>query len=235
MPVQNRKPIIFYTVSRNHKIRRTSEGPQKNEEYDMIWGILTSIKLMEDSYEGRPTYKYYFNFEPPSHDCTEILQAGQSSSCARGIILSLASIPGKIRQVRIRVYKAETERSEFTNAYVEYRDNSEQEWKKIEWDKEIVEAMPASEPVMIRGREEWDDTKRLHFLEKLRKMVSEKKLEGGGPDTPGHTHPDHMGDNDMLERQSTTETKQQSPGRHTPKPSEFKLDDMDDVDDDLPF
>jgi hypothetical protein len=217
---------------------------------------------MEDSYEGRKVYKYNFRFEEPDHSGINILQAGESSSCARGILISLASINGPIRQVKIRVYKADTDVGEFTNAHVEYRDESSEPWVKAEWRKSIMDRMPPAQKVTIRGREEWDDTERLRFLESVSKHIAEKKLDVTGlhyegnetqeepnhqeyeeqqqPDyQPQNTQPPHPAETNQMpsggEVYGPPKQTNQAPEKFKPKPATPSDFNLDDIDDDLPF
>jgi hypothetical protein len=242
MPVENEKNILYYSVSKNATIRSTN-GTNKDTEFDSIWGVLVSIREdLKNEFEGRLYPKFEFKLEDPAHSVVEILQVGLNSSAARGLIVSLYCIPGEIKQVKITPYP----KDKYTNVWVKYRDNENEEWKDLDKDRvlQMFKALP--EVTVDKLTDHVEDRERLMFIRKLARKISQDKLHG----MPENNNHDNKNGVPPKNEQFDPETGEVFDGRKatddvygepkheksTPVAS-AEIDDhmFDDMDDDLPF
>jgi hypothetical protein len=252
MPVDNFETYKYYSVGKNGKIRSTG-GEDKDVEYDFLYGILTSIDLKEDVYEGEKNFKWHFKLETPEHDHVEILQMGEGSSAARGLMISLMSIPGPIYQIRVIPYKHKPDGYDktFTNLSVRYRNEPDGDWEKIEWDQTILDHLPPS-------REgDNDNRERRIYIRQLAVRIKKQKLNNHLIDVTSKESSkrevmdqrtgevkDAPREFDGIEAAEATygppktslgPARGQQPRRQPAPVKEPPLPDFDDVDDDLPF
>ena len=181
MPVGNKPKSNYYSISKTGKIRH--KGKDGNEYfYDFIEGRLVKIDLVEDVYEGEVINKYHFYLEGDEE--TDVLQAGESSSAARGIIMSLACIEGPIGVVRIAPYLKEHEGKTYTNVWFEHQGHT------VDWKKEYVSRVPDVEELPTKGGKVYrDDTLRREYYRRMAQYIKGKlnpsadELYQGVPDT----------------------------------------------------
>lgn len=249
MPVEEIKTVKYYSINKNGRIRSTS-GQDKDQQYESLWGILVGIELVEDSFEGKKNYKYQFKLEDPLHDHLEILQVGEASSAARGIILSLMSIPGRINLVHFSPYQKTVDDNAYTNVWVKHADKTGQAWQEIEWDKKLTDHLPPQKEVRFGDRVELDDWERRKYIRGIAARIKKTKLnlredqvEQSGLKSTESITPD----GEIVDKASATravyEDPRPAPEKVTQRPQELHSKEnedgyksvFDDADDDLPF
>ena len=240
MPVGHRPAYNYYSINKNGKIRSTS-GDDKNEEYDFLWGILSGIDLQKDEWEGEVIYKYHFKLEDPIEGGVDILQVGEASSAARGIIMSLMGLD-KICQVKFTPFTKTSDGRTYTNVWVEHRTHVNNDWEKCpEWAKDVIDHLPdVNEVELSDGRSILDDGERRKYIRGLAARIKKTKLNTLPESTgtglnPGERVDDRTGE--VIDHSSATNAAYGAPApeKVKQKPEELHADDFDDMDDDLPF
>lgn len=231
-PVGTRPSINYYSINKNGKIRATS-GEDKNAEYDFLWGVLTGIDLHKDEFEGETVYKYLIKLEGPLHGEQDILQVGEASSAARGIILSLYSIGGKINQVKLTPYNKIIDGRTYTNVWIEHRSHQDNDWGKTpEWDKVAVDHMPEQKEIVLSdGRKILDDGERRKFIRGLAARIKKNKLNVRETEYVDEATGEVYDGRQLAE---ATYAPPPAPEKHKATQEEIHAD-FQDMDDDLPF
>lgn len=168
MPVGHAPSKRFFSISKNGKIRYKDRDTNQEHFYDYIEGILTKIDLVKDEYEGEEIYKWHFYLEDEHHTQTDVLQVGEASSAARGILMTLFCVDGPIGHVYISPYKKPD--SKFTNVWVEHNRQT------VDWKEEVKNAIPEAQVVQIGTRQIVDDTERRKFFRLLAARIKNEKL-----------------------------------------------------------
>lgn len=244
MPVENQEKFTWYKINKEGRIECTSKGPHKGHEYDILWGILVGIEPKEDSWEGETYYNYHLHLQHPADDSIEILQVRESSSAARGIMLSLYCIPGQIRQVRFNPYRSTYQDKTYTNVSLMYRDHESDTWEKVpEWPKELTEHLPpVKEITLTNGKKVIDDGDRVKYIRGIYARIKKQKLTGAGEDTrkrPSGAISEQVDPDTGEIITSITDASEalyRSPAQAKPALEANVIpDDFEDMDDDLPF
>lgn len=241
-PVKNRTPITYYSISREGKIRHKDSRTGVEKIYDTIEGYLVSIQLKEKEYEGEKRTVWYFTFEDKEHDQMDILQVGEASSAAHGILTSLASHPGNLGWVSIspKLSKPDDKGKQYTNVWVEI------DGKTTDWLPAIKNNIPELEEVRLpSGKKILDNSKRLDFYRGVAAKVKKEKLnlreeEYDKQKQERKKKPLNPTDDN---RRSGASNKQPKHQPEPPPPEDEDLggkdlnsiDNWDDIDDDLPF
>jgi hypothetical protein len=220
MPVGVHDKKNYYSISKDGKIRYKS-GNQEHL-YDYIEGNLTKIDLVKDEYEGEVNFRYHFYLT--DSNVTDILQVGEQSSAARGILLSLVSIAGPIQKIKIAPYAKTKDGKTYTNVWFEHNGQTS------DWDKAILEQIPPVEEVKLQsGKTFLDDSARVAFFRKLAKRAKSKIY-----DAPTEIVDQHTG-----EITNTLDAPHPYGTISHPAPQPVKgfdlPENMDQIDDDLPF
>ena len=250
---------MYYTISRQATVRHKNKLNEE-EHYDYIEGLLTDIKLIEDEYDGDKRYVWHLVFEPEDGTYQEILQVGESSSAARGIIRSLFSVQGPIGWVKIGPYSKKPEGYDkaFTNVWFEHEGHT------VEWLPQLLEHEPDTEEHYINEKPIIDDTKRRHYYRKLVKRIV-PRLSGQRQHPSGPKRVDQETGEVTREEEESQQPRRAGAGRNPERPEPAQqephpadrrqvsdntygkgqgagaeqqgpdLQDWDDVDDDLPF
>ena len=232
MPVEKGKTFSYFSISKEGKIRSTS-GNDKDEKYKFIWGVLVGIEFVKDSWEGETIYKYHFKLEDPSHGSMDILQVGEASSAARGMIMSLISIPGNIHQVKFTPFNKNHDGRTYTNVWVEHRTHEADPWEDTpEWDKKITKHLPDIKEVKLSdGRNILDDGERRKYIRGLAARIKKTKL---------NLRPDEVVDEEtgeIMDGRQAAESAygEPAPEKVTQQREELHEHNFDDMDDSLPF
>ncbi len=238
MPVGNKPPTNYYSIGKDTGKIRYKKG---NDEYlyDFIEGRLVRLELIEDEFEGEPSNKYHLHLANEDGTATDILQVGESSSAARGILMSLICIDGPIQHIRIAPYQKDHEGRVYTNVWFEHNGNT------VDWKESITSKIPDVERIATKsGKEFTDDADRRQFYRRI--AIELKKRLGQAQSDPipqARTEQvnEHTGEiteepkGDAGDRAYNTKP---SPEYKRPKPNDY-VDSAarltDDVDDDLPF
>ena len=238
MPVGNKPPTNYYSIAKDAGKIRYKKG-EDVYLYDFIEGDLAKLELVEDEYDGEPSNKYHFHLTSQDGTETDILQVGESSSAARGILMSLICIDGPIQHIRVAPYLKEHEGRTYTNVWFEHNGQT------VDWKESITSKVPDIERIPTKsGKEFTDDTERRQFYRRI--AVELKKRLGQEAPAPIPTaQPQPV-------NQQTGEIREESRGEagdraynnkpsgeyKRPKPNDY-VDSAarltDDVDDDLPF
>jgi len=165
----------FYSISKDGKIRHKNRATGQDEYYDHIEGILTKIDLVEDEYEGEISHKYHFYLEDEQHTQTDVLQVGEPSSAARGIIMSLFSIQGPIGWIRIAPYQKDApDGKKYTNVWFEHNGQT------VDWNQNALDRVPEVKEVIHNGKHfGFDDSERRQFYRQLAAVVRNQKINIG--------------------------------------------------------
>ena len=237
MPAGHRPSINYYSINKNGKIRSTS-GNDKDTEYDFLWGVLVGIDRMKDSYEGDVHHKWHFKLEDPLHGSMDVLQIGEKSSAARGLIMSLISIPGIIRQIKITPFNKNHDGKTYTNVWLECREHEADPWENSpEWTKQVVDHMPEQKEVKLSdGSIVLDDGERRKYIMGLAARIKKTKINA--PKTNGLADGERMdpATGEVMDHTAASEAAYREPAPEKVKqiPEEIHTD-FDDMDDDLPF
>lgn len=228
MPVGANKTTNYYSLSKEvPKVRhKTQDG--RELFFDYIEGLLTRIDHVEDEYQGRKVYKFMFHFEPSDHSYKDILQVGENSSAARGILMSLYNVKGPIQHVKVAPYHKEHNGRNYTNVWFEHNGET------VDWDKSITSKVPPVRTINAGGREMKDDADRIDFFRRMANQIKQRLAAGA---VPGHSVDPETGEIYQPSPQQAEPTKQQrKPANVTPMPTN-KIDGDTDLydDDDLPF
>ena len=230
MPVENTESYSYYSISREGKIRSTS-GPDKGEQYDTIWGNLVGIDLMTDEYEGEKIMKWHFKLEDPEHSKVEILQVGEASSAARGIIMSLVSIEGNVHQVKFSPYRSSHGGKEYTNCAVYHRYDETAPFDKTpKWSKQMMDGLPDVEEIQLSDRKVFDDGPRRIYIRQLAAHVKKQKLNLRKEQTTEKVDEDT---GEVLNPDPAQAAYGEPPAHVKQQPEE--IHNFEDIDDTLPF
>lgn len=198
MPVKNRKPVTYFSISkfdpsdrdkkRSCKVRTKQDG--KEYFYDVIEGLIVRIELEKDEYEGEKKFRWAFHFEDENHDALEILTVGETSSAARGIITTLASIEGPLGWISIAPYPKKGEDGKvYTNTWIEHNGET------VDWLDVIKDNVPETKEVPVGDKIYIDDSDRRRYYRALVARIKKEKLNispedfeagkgrGGAPDS----------------------------------------------------
>lgn len=239
MPVEEIKSVNYYSLN-DGRVTATN-GPHKGTQYESIWGVLVGIEHVKDEYQGETIYKWHFKLESPNHDQLEILQVGEKASAARGIISSLLMIPrDTIKMVHLRPYVTPAQESgrEFTNVWVQWADDTGEAWKDVEWNQEIIDAIPSAKEIKLdNGRVVYDDGERILFVRKMAARIKKQRIVQASESekVDGNT-------GEVFDGKKQAETAYGDPAPEKVKQqSTSEVDqhmhhnNFDDLDDDLPF
>lgn len=246
MPVENQDKYTYYRVNKEKKIECTSKGSNKGNEYDLLWGELIDINRVQDSWEGKPYHKFELTFRSPINQEIEILQIREGGSAARGLMFSLYSIPGTIRQVRIKPYEGkDDEGNKYTNLSLAYRDHESQDWQKIpEWPEELINALPPPKEYQLpSGRSDLDYSEQIKYIQRLFVRIKKQKIrkivEVTSKDSPEREMMDTATGEVIRDGRRISDDLYKDPEPTLPPPAQqappVLTDDFDDMDDDLPF
>jgi hypothetical protein len=254
MPTFNKPTRKYYTISKEDSpdglIRHKDHSGQVHH-FGGLEGILTSIDLVKDEYEGQIQMKWQFKFEDRDHSQVDILQIGEGASAARGLIISMVSCPGEIGWVSLSPYRKEYEGSTYTNLYVKI--NREE----VEWDEQVIDNLPGVQAEEYKGREFIDDSARRKYVRQLARRVMDNQMAGRmvhdedkmvTPENPPQIPQDHSS-GASVDKQSNQKPKEQPQqangmqqaeklyGQPGKKPEQdVNMDGWEkDIDDDLPF
>lgn len=235
MPVEEIKTVKWYSINKKGRIRSTS-GADKDHQYESLWGVLVGIELKEDVYDGEETFKYQFKLEDPIHSHLEILQVGEASSAARGIIMSLFSIPTeRIHLVNFAPYTKTVDEKTYTNVWVKYAEDTGQQWQDTEWDKVVMEHLPDVKEVKVRDKTYLDDTDRRKYIQGLAARIKKTRLNIRADQVQSKEVVDED-TGEVLDGRKVADDVYKEPVEKHQQKSSSELDDrMADMDDDLPF
>lgn len=190
MPVGHQPTRRYFSISKEGKVRYKDPDTKQEHLYDFIEGILTKIDLVQDEYEGEVIYKWHFHLEDKEHTQTDVLQVGEASSAARGIIMSLFSVDGPIEHIYVRPYKKKDVK--YTNVWFEHNGET------VDWDEQLIEALPEVDVIDTGYKKIPNDGERRKFIRGLAARVKKQKLNirqneyesnQNRPSGPGHSDP----------------------------------------------
>jgi hypothetical protein len=248
MPVFEKQRTKYYTISKEDHpdgLIRHKDMSGQIHHYGGLEGILTSIDLKEDEYEGEINMKWYFRFEDRDHSMVEILQIGETSSAARSLIMTLISCEERVGWVKIAPYRKNVDGKTYTNLWTEVNGQT------IEWKEEVIGNLPEVKEVMVGDKPVLDDTARRKYVRMLARRVMDHKIsgtivheDGTEADYSGQEPPEQpAGDSSPQAPDGKQQAEQlydhkketlsnDSPGQ---KKDEVNMDGWEDIDDDLPF
>ncbi len=254
MPTFERTSRRYYTISKeDHPEGLIRRKDREGNVYHTggIEGILTSIELKEEEWEGERQIKWHFKFEDRAHSQTDILQIGETASAARGLLMTLVSCPGKAGWVSVAPYRSKNEDKTYTNVWVEINGQT------VDWLEEVQENLPEVEYVEVGDKQVPNDTDRRQYVRKLAQRVLNEKLAGTivHPDgteatysgdeapTPAETQPQkknpsqptgHAPAETLYGEDEPAETAEPQT-KVPPKENDVDMTSWEDIDDDLPF
>lgn len=179
MPVSKKSVKNYYSFLKNSE--KTPEGGRirhvdrnGNEEFfGDIEGILVGIELVKDEYEGAVNWKYHFKFEDQAHQQIDILQVGETSSAARGLLTTLVSCEEPIGWVKVSPYLKDSDGTTYTNVWTEVNGAT------VDWKDEVKAAIPdVVETKNAIGEKQIDDSERRMFFRRIAKNITQKRLAG---------------------------------------------------------
>lgn len=220
MPTFDRPSYRYYTIAKNEHgelaVRR------KDKEGNLYWsdgieGILTKIDLVEDSYEGKVTWKYHFYFEDPEHSHVDILEVPEWSPEAQDILKTLGSCEGEIGWVSISPYFKKDSEKVYRNVWIKV------DGRQVDWLPELLKKIPGLHKVNAGSQQVTDDSRRRAFFRKIAKHVTSKRLAGQPIGHPSAARPSWEG----IKKKGVV-----LPG-DAPEPD--RPDDWHEIEGDLPF
>lgn len=217
MGLGNSPDMIYLSISKDTGKIRCKDGDSE-VHYDYMEGVLESVELRRESYQGSEFYKYYFMFRDGEQVLA--LQSSEGSSFSRSLLNSLCGLDDMGVVVRVTPYQKSYQERTYTVPYVTVGGAS------VSW-AVAPEGIPDAERVQVGDKMVLDDKARREFFRKMAARVNARLEsvevdESGLGDTGGPAEAVYGGDS--------------SDGGAGGGDSDGSgLPEIDDYDDELPF